>query len=297
MKKATHIIGAALLSFAITAQAQAEEFKFSSPDIFVLGDSQILFGAGEPFLKFFENIDAHCAAHWDSESETHKLKDASVGILGVRSTALHSWVHPDDESKKRICTIDPNWHINASQFGTIKTTEKRFLQIGQEAPFKFCAADKSAFQTMFESGYYDPKLFVSYFLGNSSKRWAESKADAEQDSLAAANLIPAGMPCMLMTTAPSYRAGMNEVRLKAQQNFNTAYKKSGGTCSLVDGLTPETIKANVGNHLHFKHNEEEWVKDTFHPNARGIENFLALKTADICNAIAMQITKKVVARN
>jgi len=290
------IISAVLLALLFGQPAQAGDYQFKQPDIFVLGDSQVLFGAGEPLLGFFEKIADHCAGHWGKDNEAQELKGTSVGVLGVRSTSLNSWVNEDDEFKKRICTIDPNWHINASQFGTVKTTQERFLQIGQEDPFKFCIPDKSAFEVMFENGYYDPKLFVAYFLGNSAKRWAENEAETEKDAIAAAATIPVGMPCVLITTAPSYRANMNVVRLKGQQKFKHAYEKAEGACSFVEGLTPTTIKANVRNHLHFKHNEEEWVRDPFHPNARGIEHFLKLKTADICNAISVQINKKTLAK-
>jgi len=292
--KFKNLIEASLLALLFGQPAQASDLEFKQPDIFVLGDSQMLFGSGPAFLDFFENIQSHCAPENASEIE---LKNFSVGVLGVRSTSLNSWVQRDDASKKRICTIDPNWHINASQFGTVKTTEKQFLQIGQEDPFRFCEPGKSAFETMFENQYYDPKLFVTYFLGNSANRWAASMQDAESDAIAAAQQIPADMPCLLMTTAPSYRKSMNEVRLQAQQNFKQAYESAGGKCAFIEGLTPDTIKANERNHLHFKHNKEEWVKDPFHPSPAGAEAFLKLKRADICKAVFEQFARKTFAKN
>ena len=287
------IISAAV--FSILSLSSALSAEFESPEIFVLGDSQFLFGSGPAFHDFFLNIDEHCSTDSDFRQNVKTLKNASTGVLGVRSTSLDSWVKRDDESKKRICSVDPNWHINASMFGSIKYSDERFLQIGQEEPFKLCQQKRSAFEVMFEKQYFDPKLFIMYFLGNSANRWAESQADATADVLAALQQIPANMPCIFMTTAPPHRQNMVDTRFKGQENLRKAFKEVGNHCTFVDGLTPETIKANVGNDHHFKFNVKAGkVKDVFHPNANGAKRFLALKKADICQAVSKQFSSKVI---
>ena len=290
MKYKTLIIAAA---FSILSLSSADSAEFESPEIFVLGDSQFLFGSGPAFQDFFSNLDEHCSTDPDFKRNVKTLKNASTGVLGVRSTSLNSWVSRDDESKKRICTVDPNWHINASLFGSIKFSDERFLQIGQKEPFRLCKQNRSAFEVMFEKQYFNPKLFVMYFLGNSANRWAESQADATADALAALQQIPNDMSCIFMTTAPPHRQNMVETRFKGQENLKRAFKEVGNHCTFVDGMTPETIMANVGNDNHFKFNVEAGkVKDVFHPNANGAKRFLALKKTDICQAVSDQFNAK-----
>ena len=284
------IIAASLLYVAFTSIATAADFK--APDIFVLGDSQILFGAGETFQNFFENIHDNCAFNPDTNNKFPNLSNPSVGVLGVRSTGLHSWVKKDAEAQKRICTIDPNWNVNASTFGVINLSDDQFLQIGQEEPFKFCQQDKSAFEAMFSQARYDAKLFVTFFLGNSAKRWSQSLDEAKQDAIAIASQIPAQMPCIHMTTAPAYRKNNIDRRIMAQDNIQKAFEETNNHCAFVPGITPETIKANLGNNLHFKTDDEGKVKDPFHPNQIATERFLSIKKADICKAIITQFDHK-----
>jgi len=284
------IIAASVFYTSFSSSTLAEDFK--TPDIFVLGDSQILFGAGGTFQNFFENIEEKCGISKETQDKLAELSNPSVGVLGVRSTGINSWVRKDAQSQLRICTIDPNWHKNASTFGVINQSDERFLQLGQEEPFKFCEQDKSAFEVMFAQERYKTKLFVTFFLGNSAKLWSQSRAEAKQDALAFATQIPQDMPCIYMTTAPAYRQGNIDRRTKAQENIEQAFKETNNHCAFVAGITPETIEANLGNNLHFKTDETGKVKDPFHPNDVATKSFLALKTADICNAIITQLDKK-----
>ena len=52
------LTGAGLMSALTLGQSQAEQFL--SPDILILGDSQISFGSGPAFLEFFTDIKKHC---------------------------------------------------------------------------------------------------------------------------------------------------------------------------------------------------------------------------------------------
>jgi len=287
------LISAAI--FSILSLSSPLSAEFESPEIFVLGDSQFLFGSGPAFHDFFLNINEHCSTNFNFRQNVKTLKNVSTGVLGVRSTSLNSWVGRDDESKTRICSVDPNWHINASMFGSIKYSDERFLQIGREEPFKFCKQNRSAFEVMFEKQYFNPKLFVMFFLGNSANRWAESEADAKADALATLQQIPADMPCIFMTTAPPHKQNMIDTRLKGQENLRKAFKEVDNHCTFIDGLTPETIKANLGNDHHFKFNVKAGkVKDVFHPNEKGAKRFLALKKTDICQAVSEQFSSKAI---
>ena len=76
--------------------------------------------------------------------------------------------------------------------------------------------NKSAFETMFNPEYYDPKLLFLTFLGNSSATWAKDRNAALRDVEAAIAHLPKHIPCVFMTTAPTYRKKTANQRLKAQ---------------------------------------------------------------------------------
>ncbi len=285
------LIYLALLNILCLQAAHSSDFK--SPEIFILGDSQLQFGSGPAFQDFFSNIHKHCGSYRYFNEATQSLKNAPTGVLGVGSTSLNSWTGRDDASKKRICTDNPKWVLNASTFGTLKYTDKNFLEIGQKEPFNFCKQDRSAFEMMFDNKYYDPKLFVMFFLGNSSKRWAASVDNAREDVIQAMQQIPAGMPCVFMTTAPPYHQRMIEKRYNGQNNLRKAFQYVGSRCSFVSGLTPETINVNVANDSNFKFNKKTGkVKDPFHPNANAAKTFLKLKRENICRAVLEQFKIK-----
>lgn len=271
-----------------TAQADTNPHKtaFNSPDILILGDSQIPFGAGPSFLNFFENLVENCGF---KPKVSDKLGDQTVAVIGVRSSSLGTWTRRSKSGKRAICTVDPKWRVNAGTYGTVNRSDNIYVQIGQGQDYQFCAPNKSAFETMFQPDYYDPKLLFLTFLGNSSGTWARSKDAAISDVKAAIEHLPAHIPCVFMTTAPTYYKKTVKQRLKAQENLKTAFAETGNRCSFVDGYTPETIKANQGVRRHFRQRKSGKVKDPFHPNKRAAHMFFRLRHAAICKAVATQL--------
>lgn len=263
--------------------------NFKSPDIFILGDSQLTFGSGEVFFEFFADIKKHCSPDEMQKENLKQLGEMSVGVLGVRATSLDSWVARDGKPKGKICDVDPTWHVNARAFGILKAKERKYIQIGQHEPFRFCERNKSAFEVMFRDKYYDPKLFIMSFLGNSAKRWAKDKEAAKQDVVDTMQQIPDGVPCIFMTTAPAYKKKTLDLRLRAQNNIRDAFMEAGSRCSFVEGHTPETVKLNLGNKRYFKLDKKGRVKDPFHPKPRAIKKFFSVEMGDICSAIFSQI--------
>ena len=263
----------------ISQRAAVAEGNFKSPDILVLGDSQLSFGAGVAFVEFFKSIEGSCGIK----------RGSSVGVLGVRSSSLTAWTANDAGGKKSICDIDPKWKVNAGSFGVINQTKNKYVQIGQGEAYQFCEAGQSPFQSMFADGYYNPKLFVMFFLGNATERWANSAADAQFDVERTVRDLPPGMPCVFMTTAPAYTEKVVRQRQQAQANIEKAFVTSGKRCSFVRGYTPSTVGANLGNAANFRRKPDGSVKDPYHPTEDSARQFLSLVKADLCNAIQKQL--------
>ncbi len=269
--------------------AQAQTKDFTSPDILILGDSQITFGSGPAFLNFFTNIKQHCTPNRSQSKLLKRLGKMTVSVIGVRSTSIHSWTARSGKAKNAVCKVDPKWKVNAGSYGFVNMSDDKFVQIGQGKEYQFCSPNKSPFEAMFRTGYYEPKLLLLSFLGNSAKRWASDKNLAVRDIQAMMHQLPPNTPCIVMTTAPTYAKKNVDLRLKAQLNLQQALEETHNSCSFVPGLTPETIAANQGNTKYFKLNKNGKVKDPFHPNHRAAKNFFALEMDDICNAIFDQI--------
>lgn len=263
---------------------------FTSPDILILGDSQIPFGSGPQFLKFFENIKEHCPPTAAQRDALSGLGDMSVGVIGVRSTSLHSWTARRGKAKGAICDVDPKWKVNAGTFGVINPSGNKYKQIGRGAQYQFCTPGKSAFEAMFSPGYYEPKLLLMTFLGNSTTRWADSRDAALADVREMMAQLPEGQPCIFMTTQPPFGKDTAEHRLKAQANVKWAFREAGSSCSFIEGATPETVAMYQGNTRFFRVTNSGKVKDPFHPNARASETFFAMEMGSICSAIYEQIT-------
>ncbi len=268
--------------------AKAEEFV--SPDILILGDSQISFGSGPSFLKFFSDIKHQCHPTPKQEKYLKHLGEMKVGVIGVRSTSIHSWTARKGRAKGRVCDVDPKWKVNAGSYGYLNQTGNKYVQIGKGDQYQFCAPNKSPFEVMFREDYYDPKLLLLSFLGNSSKRWAESKEKAAADVDMLTKQLPPDLPCIFMTTAPAFSKKIVDRRLKAQKNIMEAFAEKGHRCTFVEGATPKTVKANQGNKHYFRLNKRGRVKDPYHPNAKAAENFFALEMEQICGAIFEQIS-------
>ncbi|WP_422047949.1 SGNH/GDSL hydrolase family protein [Shimia sp.] len=264
--------------------------SFTSPEILIIGDSQISFGSGPAFLEFFSDIKEHC--HPDSEQKKHlkRLGEMRVGVIGVRSSSIDSWTARSGRAKDTICKVDPKWKVNAGTYGFVNKTGNKYVQIGQGKEYQFCAPSTSPLEEMLRDGYYDPKLILMTFLGNSAKRWANSPEAAVRDVERLQAQLPADLPCIFMTTAPAYKKKIVDLRLRAQKNLMDAFKTTGLRCSFVPGATPETVAANQGNKDYFRLNQNGMVKDPYHPNAAAAKNFFALEMDQICTAIFDQIT-------
>lgn len=275
--------------FVLITSPMSMASTFKSPDILVLGDSQLSFGSGPVFLDFFKDIKSHCAPSLQQQLDLQQLGEMSVGVIGVRSTSLHSWTAQKGSAKGSVCDVDPKWKVNASVFGIIKKHKTKYVQIGQKDPYKFCKKDKSPFEAMFDNGYYNPKLIIMSFLGNSASRWAGNKEAAKKDVVRTMRQIPDDLPCIFMTTAPSFKKKTVDLRWHAQKNVKQAFKEAGSRCSFVEGHTIETVQANLGNKRYFRLNKSGKVKDPFHPNRQAAKKFLSIEMSEICMAIFDQI--------
>ena len=263
---------------AIGAMAQTPP----SPDILVLGDSQLSFGAGKAFVRILDDLSGECGLPGDT----------TVGVIGVRSSSLQSWTSRGKAAKGAICDIDPKWKVNAGVYGLLATGKTPYVQIGQGDRFQFCQKDRSPLEAVFHDGYYHPKLLIMFLMGNATRRWAASAEAAMQDARAFIADMPKGQPCIFMTSAPTY--GKDSVRLRqdAQANIQAAFARLGGQCSFVAGLTPETIRENLGNAANFRRSASGKVKDPLHPTEAAAHRFVALRRAALCDALSTQMARQ-----
>ncbi len=298
IKHCINIFGIALVSYlaiSLTGSVWASEEragakqKFQSPDILVLGDSQLAFGSGPVFLNFFSNIKNSCMPKRGQVESLKKLGDMSVGIIGVRSTSLASWAARKGRSKDKVCKVDRKWKSNAATFGIVNSTNNKYVQIGEGREYQFCKKGKSPFEVMFAKDYYMPKLLILSFLGNSAHRWAGNRQSALRDVEKTMMQLPRGVPCIFMTTAPTFKKKTVDLRMKAQENVKYAFMKNSSRCSFVEGFTRKTVAANLGNKGHFKQRKSGRVKDPFHPNRKAAEKFFSVEMDRICTAVFNQL--------
>ncbi len=250
-----------------------------APDVLILGDSQLTFGAGVAFLDEFQSMAGSCGLQGG----------ATTGIIGVRSSSIASWTGRGKAAKGAICDVDPKWKVNAAAYGTLSPGENPYVQIGQGAQFQFCRAGLSPLQSVFSKGAYAPDLLVLFLLGNATERWATSEDAAFHDVRALMADLPPGQPCIFMTSAPPYREKDVGLRLRAQDNISRAFVKAGSTCSFVPGFTAQTIRENQGNAANFRQNGSGAVKDPFHPTERAARRFLRLQSGALCKAVGHQL--------
>ena len=273
---------------APTARAQD---TFKSPEILVLGDSQLTFGGGPVFLDFFKSLKERCAPTLRSNRDLNQIDEGTAAVIGVRSTSLHTWTARDGSSKGAVCDIDPKWKVNASIFGDVDYDDRDYVQIGQGASYDFCEPRQTPFQTMFREDYYQPDLLVMYFLGNAARRWATEPELTARDVRRTVEQLPKDMACVFISTAPAYRQSTIDLRVDAQNGIERAFAENGNRCSFVQGHTEETIASNRGNARHFRRNSSGGVKDPYHPNQRAQVRFLELITPQICEAVADQLSR------
>jgi len=263
------------LLFAQEATAEVQ----GSPDILVLGDSQLSFGAGKAFVALFESLKGDCGL----------ARDTTVGVIGVRSSTLVSWTSRGKAAKGAICDVDPKWRVNAGVYGSLSQGENPYVQIGRGDQFQFCSPERSPLEAVFHAGNYRPDLMIMFLMGNATERWAESPEAALQDVRSFLADLPKGQPCIFMTSAPPYGEKSVRLRQKAQKNIEEAFAKAGGQCSFVPGFTAETVAENLGNAANFRRHASGKVKDPFHPTEAAAQKFLALQRDALCKAVASQL--------
>ena len=110
---------AVAVSDALPKSAHAQADDFVSPEILILGDSQITFGSGPAFLEFFTDINKHCNATEAQMRSLKQLGEMRVGVIGVRSTSIHSWTARSGRAKDTICKEDRKWRVNAGTYGFV----------------------------------------------------------------------------------------------------------------------------------------------------------------------------------
>ena len=273
-----------LVALGVVARAEQVQ-RFETPDILVLGDSQITFGAGPAYLAFFQSLARRCAGHADRAQRQQVRHLKTVAVIGVRSTALREWSARGAKGKADICEVDPVLKKNAGAFGTVNLARDRYVQIGEGTDFQFCRAGASPLETAIAPGYYQPKLLVLSFLGNASRDWADDPDLARRDARVAMAQVPDGLPCVFMTTVPSFQMAANNLRVRAQANIRAAMAETGGACTFVGGVTDQTIALMTSDKRSFRVNESGEVKDPFHPTHRGAQRYLRAIAPQLCSAI------------
>lgn len=272
-----NVLAAALIGLCAAPAAMAE--VTGSPDILVLGDSQLSFGAGKAFVDLFAGLRGDCGL----------AQDTSLGVIGVRSSTLLSWTSQGKSAKGAICDVDQKWKVNAGVYGTLSQGENPYVQIGRGEQFQFCTPDRSPLEAVFHDGYYRPRLLIMFLMGNATERWAESPEAALQDVRSFLADLPQGQPCIFMTSAPPYGEKSVRLRQKAQDNIAAAFDKAGGQCSFVPGFTTETVAENMGNAANFRRNSAGKVKDPYHPTEAAARRFMDLQRDALCRAVATQL--------
>ncbi len=255
------------------------------PDILVLGDSQLSFGAGEKYLKFFEDLPQRCMPNKRQRRHLKKLGDRKTAAIGVRSTSLGSWTAQSGAAKGSICNVDKKYGVNAGAYGIASNPKRVFVQIGKGRSYQFCKPKTSAFKALFSKGYYDPKLIVLTFLGNAAQSWAESPEIAQTVADRTAAQIPRDVPCVFLTTVPVYSKRTNDLRQKAQANIKAAFENSGTHCQFVEGFSPQTRQAIEGKPKFFAKHKDGRIKDPLHPSKAAVDIFLKLNEPQLCSAI------------
>lgn len=277
MKSRAIAFALALVGLGLFQTASAE--VQGSPDVLVLGDSQLSFGAGPAFVGLLGAMRGECGL----------AADTTVGVIGVRSSTLQSWTATRKSAKAAICDVDPKWKVNAGVYGTLSKGENPYVQIGQGDQYQFCSPERSPLRAVFHDGYYQPRLLIMFLMGNAADRWADSPNAAVQDVRAFIADLPKGQPCIFMTSAPPYGEKVVRLRQKAQDNIEAAFSKAGGQCSFVPGFTEATVRENLGNAAHFRRKPSGQVKDPYHPTEAAARKFMTLQKAALCRAIKAQL--------
>lgn len=285
------IIGIMALVLAAVFVYFQQSMRIRPPDILMIGDSQISFGSGGVFQDFFKEFDENCRPTPEQKNQLAKLDLGNFAAIGVRSSSLDTWTAKDTAGKAMICEIDRTWGVNAGVYGIKGNPKRQYVQIGQGEHYQFCRANTSPFEAMFEQSYYQPKIVLLAFLGNSAEVWAADQQAVNRDVKNTIAQLPEDAMCIFMTTAPSYLGEINTMRQKAQANLKGAFQSYGKQCSFVEGFTTETRESNTGNSNYFATDGEGKVTDPRHPNIAAQKKFLSLKRDSLCSAMFEQVAK------
>jgi len=268
--------------------------KNFSPKVLVIGDSQISYGAGKVYLEFFDQLKQELPKLTQNPTVLAKLENLETAAIGVRSTSLLNWtIREEGKIKDVICEVDKRWGVNAGVYGIEGNKKRKYINIGLGEAYQFCHKGQSAFEAMFEDGYYKPELLVLAFLGNSAQRWSQAPEKALADVKATMSQIPSDVPCIYLTTSPSYDVETNDMRWIAQAHIKQAFETHGSRCTFVSGFTDATVKAAQGNKAFFKTNDEGVVTDIHHPNLDAARKFFELRKDDLSRAVVEQVTKAI----
>ena len=283
---ATFITLVALLTLGGVADAKSRPFR--SPDILVLGDSQLSFGGGPVLSDFFKNFAANCASSVSDKAALSKVAQARWGMLGPRSTSIQSWITRGTPAWKQLCRKDKRFGVNASVWGALKTTKRRFIQVGEGRNFQFCGRGATPLQAMFRPGYYRPDIVMFFIGGNGAGRLARSRKAAKQDVSRFIATLPNGTGCIYMMTVPTFTKKRNRTRLRAQKNLEAAFASHGGRCSFVRSYSQQTLSMIEGKARYFRRRKSGRVKDPFHPDKIATRKFLEANKAQLCRAIVAE---------
>jgi len=273
----------ALFAAIAPATSQAGKLDMKPPEILFIGDSHLSFGAGRVFREFFRDFEKHCAPQERWKGQARAIAMRRFGLMGVKSTAPHNWLHRKRSLKKMVCEPDPKWPVNARLYGFKHRTDGTYVQLGRDRSFPFCRSGKTALEAVFE--WTKPRLLVLYFMGNTIERWANSPQSARSDVMRLMKQMPKMTGCLFMTTSPVYRKSHNNLRVKAQTNIADAFAKLGSRCQFVPMLTPKSIDAIQGRAEYFRRHKNGRVKDVYHPGIAASRHLLRLRRGSICRGV------------
>ena len=272
-----------LIIMSCVCTAPAKAFKF--PEIFVLGDSQLSFGAGKVFLDYFRKFDRYCGPYALMPGDVAKISKLSVAVMGVKSTSIHSWVSRKERHRKIVCKPDPKWPVNARLYGFKHRRDGTYVQLGEDPSFPFCKKGVSPFEMMFAKRRNNPQLLYMYFMGNTISRWGNSPKRAKADVADLMKRLPEGTKCIFMTTGPTYRRRDNDERAQAQANIAKAFAEVGQKCTFIGSITKQTRAAIEGNGRYFRRHKSGKVKDPYHLQANGTRHMISLHREKMCRAV------------
>ena len=275
---------------ALPQKATASGYKF--PELFLLGDSQLSFGAGRVFHNFFQNFETHCAQFEPMNGDARRIASMRSAVMGVKATSIHTWVARRWRTKRMICVPDPKWPVNARLYGIRGRQDGTYVQLGKDPKFPFCRQKISAFEAMFAQAANNPKLLLLYFMGNSVTRWANNPKSAQRDVDNMMRQLPATVGCVFMTTAPTYRKRDNDIRARAQKNIVSAFASYGRRCAALGMITRQTRAAIEGNSKYFRRAKSGRVKDPYHTNGAGAARLIKLRRPVLCRAVFSQLQMK-----